>query len=240
MCIITWELFHFHSESKIDWFLKQITLKHDVEYIYNTLYHYKLNIELKTSQKTSQKKKLNYKSLKTIWINNQKALTDNWNIDFSKLIEKVDYVIAPLYKTSNMYIVGIILLTLDNNIKKIVLKTSKQTVIYNFLSHVNSDKIDLKFNIIKGILNNKINQVLDKYIIVKYSDSDSCSDSCSDSIGEIKIYLKDVFCNIRNYFPQIKVEYIQEERNIFYKVFSKSSKSIILPTSLPATLSATS
>lgn len=242
MCTITWELFHFYSESKIDWDLKAVTLKHDVQFIYNTLHHYREHITANTNTNTNIGPKttqtlstvtLNYKSLKSLWVKQQKDLLDVWNIDFSKLKEKVDYIVAPLYKTANFYIIGIILLTLDTNIIKKLMKNSKQPIIYNFLSHINSE---LQFNIIRGVLENSINQVKDKYIVIKQYDTKK--NKYLDD--EIKIYLEEVFCNIRNYFPKIQIEYTKQQQNIFYKVFSKSSKSIMLPTSLPATLSATS
>jgi hypothetical protein len=236
MSTVIWELFHFNSESKINWDLKQVTLKHDVRYIYNTLYHYKAKIDIVQTQHELHQYKnnwepLNYKSLKNRWNDQKKVFLDIWNIDFTELKEKVDYILTPLYKTEKIYIIGIILLTLDTKIIKKLMKTCKQPTIYNFLSQI---KGDLQFNIIKGVLEHLINQVKDKYICINLTNS------VTNSNNQINLYLEEIFYNIRNYFPKIQIEYTKQQQNIFYKVFSKSSKSIMLPTSLPATLSATS
>jgi hypothetical protein len=226
-----WELFKFTSSSDIDWVNKSVKLKGSIKITYNYLTHYQSTSTSSHETKTTNKKpKFTFKSIKTIWLNEMNNISTKWILEFNKMQYGSDYFIMPLLYLQNHFYIGIVLLNQKYLINPNIFKN---VITISFLSNIDNItgqniNISQKYNIFKGHIKHIEN--CSHYIILGNDDN--------KSIHNISICY--ILKNSKNYIPTLEIIYITYDRNMFQSVFSKSSKSNILPTSLPATLSAPS
>jgi hypothetical protein len=177
---------------------------------------------------------LSFKSIKHIWDTVKPAYLEN-----------VKYSLAPIHlfnnnscdNTNNIFVIGVVILDYKQNIKlPSTLGKYKKIPLLCDLARGCTVKNDTNYlNLFKGILQHSQNNLATQIIKVQiYSDNDKHIHSLID------VPLLHAVSNMMNYIIKFQVKRIEKEELPFYKVFSKSSKSIKLPTSLPATLSGAS
>jgi len=151
---------------------------------------------------------------------------------------EIHYKLAPIYRNVDLFIVGVIILLSQKGM--LTQKTDQQfsalqAISYTFISNISKGCVtecvtdcitgSSTLNILKGCINHQYNSICNQYVDIDYLEL------------KIKIPLEIILKNMANYLPKLKIIKCTKNVALFYKVFSNSSKSIKLPTSLPATLS---
>lgn len=150
---------------------------------------------------------LNYSNMIKKWDIHKEECFKSWCLDPSILKKDKDYIVIPFYKTENTIYMAIILLITD------LLKLPSCTV-YCILVNISSTEKNVK--LYKNILNKNNNIFINANKTIK---------------------LDYVLNNIKNYMPLLKIKIKSINKISCQRLFSKSSKSITLATSLPAMLS---
>jgi hypothetical protein len=222
--------------SNIDWKSHVITINHNIKYIHTNIKSYNLIQILNSEDRDEDRNEdengnqhiLNsLKNIKSIWNKNILNYSKYFDIEFKNLILDIDYSLVPIYITNNDLIIGIFLYN-QKNINKLKNNINLTPIIFGCLSIIDNN-IDNNVNNINNDNYNIISGILKFKLVnnIKFNDT-------YISLYKYNISLKHILVNARHYLPKFKI--IRNEQ-ISYNEFSKSAKSITLPTSLPATLS---
>jgi hypothetical protein len=202
-----YELFHIKS-TNINWLNKTITITEGKNIIYTQFIHYDHN----SKSFEINDKYLNYPNILKNWDKHKADCFKLWCLDTSILKKEKDYLVIPFYKSDTTLYIAIILLISD------ILKLPSCTIYCILINISNNDNI---LKLYKNILN-VTNQLKNNSIFI--SDNK-------------KIRLDYIINNIKNYMPLLSVNIQKINRISCQRLFSKSSKSRTLATSLPAILS---
>lgn len=202
-----YELFHIKC-TNVNWLEKSLTLTEGKDIIYTQFIHYDHN----SKSFEINDKSLNYSNILKNWDIHKKDCFELWCLDTSIFKKDKDYLVIPFYKNENNLYIAIILLISD------ILKLPSYTV-YCILINISST--EKKVKLYKNILN-VTKQLKNNNIFI--SDNK-------------KIKLDYVINNIKNYMPLLNINIQKINKISCQRLFSKSSKSRTLATSLPAILS---
>ena len=194
---------------EFNWKSKNITIRHNIEYLIINLEHYKINENTLELSNEELKIPFTNSDILKYWIKNINIYSKLFNIDFNNLKMDTDYSLAPLYvsrtKLKDFIIIGIFLLDYNNsntntninlnNANKYTLLSTIKSLPSSKLCNVN------KYNIISGILNyQKQKDNLDKL------DKDDLKiEKNYLLIDNIKIPLKYILSNACNYLPKLDI-----------------------------------
>ena len=226
--------------SNIDWKSHVITINHNIKYIHTNIKSYNLIQILNSEDRDEDRNEdgngnqhiLNkLKNIKSIWNNNILNYSKFFNIDFNNLILDIDYSLVPIYITNNDLIIGVFLYN-QKNINKLKQNINLTPIIFGCLSIIDNNIYNNVDNNVNNINNDNYN-IISGILKFKLVNNINFNDTYM-SLDKYNISLKHIFINAKNYLPKFKI--IRNEQ-ISYNEFSKSAKSITLPTSLPATLS---
>lgn len=219
--------------SNLDWKNKTIKFYPSAEHIHISITHYEgqFNTDIIDSKKYNYLSK--FENIKKYWIDNLEQYCQILNIDFNNYILDIDYLLAPiLIKNNNIYI-GIFAINkklisfIDN---KLYSRNKNKYGFFSTIKPLENVRDINKFNIFNGIINYRNKTGFNNY---KYFNQ---MENKYFNIDNKSVEISTILINARNYIS--KFEIICEKQFTDYNVFSKSSKSITLPISLPATLSA--
>ena len=151
---------------EFNWKSKNITIRHNIEYLIINLEHYKINENTLELLNEELKIPFTNSDILKYWLKNINIYSKLFHIDFNNLKMDIDYSLAPLYvsrtKLKDFIIIGIFLLDYnindkninnnanannDNNANKYTLLSTIKSLPSSKLCNVN------KYNIISGILN---------------------------------------------------------------------------------------
>lgn len=138
---------------------------------------------------------ITYENILQLWIQNENEIKQFFNIKEMNLNK--DFKIIPLYYKENLLYISIWFMDCKIIINKIINLESR----INLISSINQSSLynEKYFNLINGILNfrDKETQHTNQFDKKKfYLDS------------EINIELKNIFKNIKNYFPKLEIIFI--------------------------------
>lgn len=197
--ITEWYLFSWNTISNnIDWNENTCIIKNSlllIKFNFYICYHITYNTD---------KKELSLNMIKEIWNNEKNNLFKKWNLD---KINETRYIIVPFYISSqNHWYIGVFLLTdnqdnylsidINKKIKKLNNK-SKNVITYNLLIKMNNE-ISSNFNFLYNLDNFKYYQ--NQYLKLPTTEKNT-----NDIENYIKICIGDIFKNIRNIIPELKI-----------------------------------
>ena len=196
----------------------QLTLNSSVDYIYCKLDEYIIPI---TTIDTKSECKLSYKFISELWNKNR-----------PEYLADAKFAVAPMYRDGEIFIIGVIILSPFND-KTLLSNNSfkSHTLICHLISGTTSINGSSYLNILKGVLalDDQKSRLIKQYIKIEQEQ---------DSNISLLVSVQ----NMKNYLPKVEIKIKEKTNNTLkllnaYKLRSNSSKSIKLPTSLPATLS---
>jgi hypothetical protein len=223
--MLVFQLFTLQLPSEnINLIEKTITIRPTINYLYLTLSY---DTEQYSISKHHPETVYDWKKFISLWLKTIKEDTKIFNIDFEKLELNIDYVLAPVYITNTITIIGIFLI----NHKNTITNTTNTKITYHLLSSINpcnyKNKLNHnKYNLFYGILDRD----KDKDTTIQDNTQKFILDTSLNTMTDIKtktklktntntnkkitIPLKRILQNSMNYLPKLEIKLRKTSQNL--------------------------
>ena len=239
--MLVFQLFTLQLPSEnINLIEKTITIRPTINYLYLTLSY---DTEQYSISKHHPETIYDWKQFISLWIKIIKEDTKLFNINFKKLELNVDYVLAPVYITNTITIIGIFLINHKNTITTTNTNTTNTTntttntnttntkITYHLLSSIKpcnyKNKLNHnKYNLFYGILDRD----KDKDTTIQDNTQEFILDTSLNTMSDIKtktklktntntnkkitIPLKRILQNSMNYLPKLEIKLRKTSQNL--------------------------
>ena len=220
------------SSENINLIEKTITIRPTINYLYLTLSY---DTEQYSISKHHPETVYDWKQFISLWIKLIKEDTKLFNINFEKLELNVDYVLAPVYITNTITIIGIFLINHKNTITTTNTTNTNTKITYHLLSSIKpcnyKNKLNHnKYNLFYGILDRdkdkdttiQDTQTLKHQEFILDTSLNSMSDintktKLKTNINinkKITIPLKRILQNSMNYLPKLEIKLRKTSQNL--------------------------
>jgi hypothetical protein len=229
--MLVFQLFTLQLPSEnINLIEKTITIRPTINYLYLTLSY---DTEQYSISKHHPETVYDWKKFISLWLKTLKEDTKIFNIDFEKLELNIDYVLAPVYITNTITIIGIFLINHKNTITTTITttNTTNTKITYHLLSSIKpcnyKNKLNYnKYNLFYGILDRD----KDKDTTIQDNTQKFILDTSLNTMTDIKtktklktntntnkkitIPLKRILQNSMNYLPKLEIKLRKTSQNL--------------------------